>query len=155
MPSPAPHDGPDNHAAACTMVEQLNDRQIEDVYRLMRQQWWGRRRTLDQVRTMVAHSSLTIALAEQNTGRIVGFARTLTDFVFRATIYDVMVDTEFQQRGFGRQLLDSLCSHPRLQAVSLIYLACDPDLFSFYQQWGFEVYDERAHWMIRVQQPES
>jgi len=146
---------PQEHAPDCTVIEQLNDQQIEDVYRLMTQQWWGGHRTREQVQTMMAHSSLTIGLAEHHTGRIVGFARTLTDFVFRATIYDVMVDTKYQQRGLGRRLLDTLCYHPRLRDVSLIYLACEPDLFSFYQQWGFEVYDERAHWMIRVQQAES
>lgn len=148
-----PQDG--EKATAVVPLEHLTEQQTKDVYRLMRQQWWGGHRTLEQVQTMVAHSSLTIALAEQQTGRIVGFARTLTDFVFRATIYDVMVDTNYQGRGLGRQLLNTLCEHPRLQNVSLIYLACEPALFSFYRQWGFEVYDERAHWMIRVQQAES
>ena len=136
-------------------VEHLSDAQTVDVHRLVQQQWWGRQRTLDQVRTMVAHTSLIVALAEHADGRIIGFCRALTDFAFRATIYDVMVDAAWQRQGVGRRLLETLCAHPRLADVNFLYLACEPDLFPFYEQWGFAPYDGRVQWMVKVQHPEA
>ena len=47
-----------------------------------------------------------------------------------------------------------MCFHPRLQNVSFIYLACEPDLYPFYEQWGFKAYEGRAQWMIKVQRAE-
>ena len=135
-------------------VESLTDLQIEQLHVLIRQQWWGGKRTLDDVKVMVQNTDLMIGLVDRSTSDLVGYCRVLTDFVFRATIYDVMVDTECQGQGLGKHLLNSLCSHPRLAPVNFIYLACEPELFGFYERWGFRVYDARAHWMLKVQHEE-
>lgn len=147
---PESHDQPPYH-----IVEKLSEQQIGDVCELIQNQWWGGNRTLEQVRTMLNHTSLTIAVALNDSDRIIGFCRTLTDFTFRATIYDVVVATNFQQRGIGKLLLNTMCQHPRLQSVNLLYLACEPKLFSFYEQWGFKAYDSKAHWMMKTQHPET
>lgn len=137
------------------VVEPLNDSQIVQLHQLTLQQWWGSRRSLEDVRVMVENTSLMIGLVEQSTGKLVGYCRALTDFVFRATIYDVMIEEQLQGMGLGRRLLDAMCEHPKLQRVNFIYLACEPELFSLYEQWGFNVYDGRAEWMIKVQREEG
>lgn len=136
------------------LVESLTNTQIEQLHELMRQQWWGGARSLEDLRVMVENSSLMIGLVESGTDRLVGFSRVLTDFVFRATVYDVMVAEALQGQGLGTRLLSALCNHPKLQRVSFIYLACEPTLFSYYAQWGFKVYDGKAEWMIKVQREE-
>ncbi|MCA9032534.1 MAG: GNAT family N-acetyltransferase [Planctomycetaceae bacterium] len=136
------------------VVEQFSEVQIVQLHELVQQQWWGGKRTLEQVRIMAANSSLTIGLADAASGRLIGFCRALTDFIFRATIYDVMVDRAYQGQGLGGKLLDTLCNHPRMQEVSQIYLACEPRLFPFYERWGFKVYEARTEWMVKVQREE-
>lgn len=113
------------------------------------------KRSLGDVRVMVKHSSLTVGLVDRSDDRLVGCCRVLTDFIFRATIYDVMVDQDLQGQGLGKRLLDLLTSHPKLQQVSLIDLACEPALFPFYERCGFKVCDGRAEWMIKVQRAEE
>lgn len=136
------------------IVEELTERQVRQLHELIQQQWWGGKRSLDDVRVMVEHSSLMVGLVDRSDDRLVGYCRVLTDFVFRATIYDVMVDRRLQGQGLGKRLLDELCSSPKLQQVSFIYLACEPAMFPFYERWGFKVYDGRAEWMIKMQRDE-
>ncbi len=142
--------GPDSF----TFVEKLQARHVEQLHALIQRQWWGGKRSLDDVKTMLDNTSLMIGMVNGKDQRLVGFCRVLTDFTFRATIYDVMVEDEYQGRGCGKQLMDKICSHPRLANVSLIYLACEPDLALFYEQWGFRAYEGRAEWMIKIQREE-
>ncbi|MCA9141075.1 MAG: GNAT family N-acetyltransferase [Planctomycetales bacterium] len=104
---------------------------------------------------MVLNTNLMIGLVEHTTNRLVGCCRALTDFTFRATIYDVMVRRPLQGTGLGKRVLDAIRHHPKLQNVSLIYLACEPQLFSLYERWGFASYEGRARWMIKAQKAES
>ena len=136
------------------IVEGLSDIQINDLFDLIRQQWWGVKRSREEVEVMVANTNLMIGMIDESE-RLVGYCRALTDFVFRATIYDVMVERNWQGQGVGKRLLDSLCRHPKLVDVNLIYLACEPELFPFYQRHGFKVYDGRANWMVRIQHAEE
>ncbi len=136
------------------LVEALSDDQIEQLHKLMHEQWWGTKRSLADVRTMVENTSLMIGLVERSDGRLVGFCRVLTDFVFRATIYDVMVVEDLKGTGLGARLMDALSQHPKLQQVSLIYLACEPQLYPFYERWGFNIYEARSQWMLKTQHPE-
>ena len=65
----------------------------------------------------------------------VGFARVLTDWHYRAYVYDVIVATDWRDRGLGRELLDALME--RLHAVESIELSCQPEMIPFYRRWGF------------------
>ena len=136
------------------IVEQLSDKHVVELHDLIQAQWWGGMRSLDDVRQMVENTSLMLGLVEHSSNRLVGYCRALTDFTFRATIYDVMVEESLQGRGLGKRLMDAICYHPRLQKVSFVYLACEPNLYPFYEQWGFRTYEGRAQWMIKVQREE-
>lgn len=136
---------------AITVVESLTAKQSEQLHELLNEQWWGGRRTFEDVQRMVENTSLLLGLVERDSARLVAFCRVLTDFSFRATIYDVMVVEDWKGRGLGTRLMDTLSKHPKLEQVSLIYLACEPQLYSFYEKWGFKVYDERAKWMVKIQ----
>lgn len=137
------------------IVEELTEEQIVQLHELVRQQWWGGQRSLEDVKLMSENTSLMLGLVEVGSCRLVGSCRILTDFIFRATIYDVMVAEELQGCGLGKRLMETLCEHPRLQRVSFIYLCCEEKLFPFYSRWGFEVYGGKAEWMIKVQRAES
>ncbi len=132
-------------------IEKLTAAQIEELYGLYQAEWWSRGRSLDDVRLMVANSSLVVAFAEPRTERLIAFCRILTDFVFRAVIYDVIVVPDWRGHGVGRLLMDTVSSHPRLQRVSSIWLSCAQDKVAFYEKWGFSVFDEGVKRMHKVQ----
>jgi GNAT superfamily N-acetyltransferase len=139
---------------AYDLVEHLTAAQVGELLNLLRQQWWGTKRTLDEVQTMLDNTSLMVGLVEKSSGRLVGFSRVLTDFTCRAMIYDVMVVEDCKGLGLGKRLLDALTDHPKLQRVSLVYLCCEPKMFPFYERWGFAEYSGRAEWMLKIQRPE-
>lgn len=132
-------------------IDTLTASQIEQLYGFYQAEWWSRGRSLEDVRTMVANSGVIVAFAEPDTDRLIAFCRVVTDFVFRATIYDVIVVPDWRGTGVGRLLMDAVSSHPRLQKVSSIWLSCAPDKVAFYEKWGFTVFNEDVKRMHKVQ----
>jgi GNAT superfamily N-acetyltransferase len=99
---------------------------------------------------MLAETDLVFALVDRAADRLVGFARVLSDFVYRAYVYDVVVDAQWRGRGLGRELLDAILEHPRLAAVELVELSCQADMVPFYERWGFEDSTGRSVLMRRT-----
>jgi L-amino acid N-acyltransferase len=132
-------------------VDELSESQIVQLHALYQREWWCQSRSLADVRNMLANSSLVLGLVETQTGRLAGFCRVLTDFTFRGTLYDVIVEESFRGRGLGKRLMDLLAGHPKLQRVSCLWLCCEPKMVPFYQSWGFEVFAEGPLWMIKPQ----
>ena len=118
-------------------VDRLNEAQIADLVRLYQNEWWTQSRTDNDVRVMLAHTDLVIGFAERGTGRLVAFARVLTDRVYKALILDVIVDTDCRGSGLGRRLMETVVSHPGLKEVRHLELYCKPELMPLYHKWGF------------------
>jgi len=118
-------------------IEQLTNRHIEQLHALYRAEWWTQDRQLEDVRHMLQHSDVVIALAEADTGQLAGFARVLTDYVYKALIFDVIVAEPQRGQGLGRVLMEAILNHAELQSVRHFELYCLPDMMPFYQQWGF------------------
>jgi predicted GNAT family N-acyltransferase len=61
----------------------------------------------------------------------------LTDRVYKALIFDVIVAQTHRKAGLGRRLIQYVLDHPMLAQVAHVELYCRPELISFYEQWGF------------------
>jgi GNAT superfamily N-acetyltransferase len=91
----------------------------------------------DRIERMFANASLVITA--WHGARLVGLARSITDFSYCCYLSDLAVEREFQRRGIGRELIR------RTEAaigdeVSLMLLAA-PEAMSYYPALGFEVID--------------
>src|SRR5689334_14009915 len=82
-------------------VNRLTSAQIEQLWSMSQAEWWSRGRNLNDIRRAVEHSSLICAYCDPATGRLAAFARVLTDFVYKAVIFDVIVDRPHRRRGLG------------------------------------------------------
>jgi predicted GNAT family N-acyltransferase len=131
-------------------VETLTEPQIGELHRFYTHEWWTKGRSLGDVRIMVENSSLIIGFVDEDE-KLVAFCRVLTDFVFRATIYDVIVAESLRGQGLGGRLMDAVSKHPRLQRVSTLWLCCNPDMTAFYEKWGFKIFNEGQLWMLKAQ----
>ncbi len=107
---------------------------------------WSRRRSLGAVRTMLENTDFYFSAWDGE--RLVGFARVLTDRVFRATVWDVIVHPEYQKRGVGEELMNRLLSHPVISRVEKVWLNTR-DKHGFYEKFGFSRSDQG---MVRTQQ---
>lgn len=68
--------------------------------------------------------------------KIMGFARALSDRVFNAAIYDVVVHKDYQGRGIARTLIDDIIQ--QLGDVSCIQLIATTGNEPFYEKVGFK-----------------
>jgi ribosomal protein S18 acetylase RimI-like enzyme len=83
----------------------------------------------------VFEASIVIALVTVN-GRIIGFGRAMTDGVFNAAIYDVIVHPEFQKQGIARQIMEYLLD--KLSNISCVHLISTSGNEDFYKKLGLK-----------------
>jgi ribosomal protein S18 acetylase RimI-like enzyme len=69
-------------------------------------------------------------------GELVGFARVVSDGVFRAFIEDVVVHEQYRRRGVGTELNTRLLAE--IQDIHIVTLFCKQSLQPFYQGQGFQ-----------------
>ncbi|HEY7283295.1 MAG TPA: GNAT family N-acetyltransferase [Actinomycetota bacterium] len=119
------------------LVDRLDGALPEQLHRLYLGEWWTNRRELDDVRRMLDGSDVVIGLVDEDTGALAGFARVITDFVYKALVLDVIVDPGRRGTGLGARLMDEVVGHPLLRDVLHFELYCRPELVPFYARWGF------------------
>ena len=131
------------------LIEQLDESQLAEVHLLMKEEWWCSDRRLDEVRAVVAGSNLTLAYLEPD-GSISAFVRVLTDGIFKAVLFDVIVRADYRDKGLGRKLVQETVNHPMLVSVRSIELYCPDRISGFYTSMGFDVSDSKLHRLRRV-----
>lgn len=117
------------------LVHHLTDDQIHQLHQLYQNEYWSKGRSLEDTFRCVKGSTIIFALVEQD--QLLAFARVLTDYVFKALIFDVIVSPSQRAQGLGKQIIESIIGDSRLQTVKHIELYCLPELFEFYCQFGF------------------
>ncbi len=117
-------------------ISQLKDHHITQLVDLYKNEFWSKQRTRPAVEKMLAASDVVVALVDQD-DRLAAFTRVLTDFVYRATIYDVIVNPIYRQKGLGKRIMDDILNHPKLSQVEHVALFCLPEMMPFYERWGF------------------
>ncbi|MFQ5568448.1 MAG: GNAT family N-acetyltransferase [Rhodothermales bacterium] len=120
-----------------TPIHELTAAQTDQLHRMYQKEWWTRGRTREEIDTMLSFSDVVFGFCEPDTDRLAAFARVLTDRVYKAFIFDVIVDASHRNQGVGRTLMEAICEHPALAEVRHVELYCLPELIPFYQQWGF------------------
>lgn len=119
------------------LVYQLEPQQIDQLVELYRSEWWTTERERGEVECMLAGSDVVLALQETGSRRLVAFARALSDGVFKAIVFDVIVSSAYRGHGIGGVIMDALLEHPALHGVRHVELYCLPELVPFYRRWGF------------------
>jgi len=118
------------------IVETLTESQVSDLMDLYKNEFWSDKRTRDDVVKMLASTDVIIGLVDE-CDRLIGITRVLTDFVYRAMIFDVIIKPTQRKMGLGAKLMDAVLNHPKLQTVEHFYLNCLPNMMPFYERWGF------------------
>lgn len=118
------------------LIEVLTERHIAQLHQLYLQQSWSNTRTLEETHLVVAGSSLLLAFVDSD-DNLIAFTRVLTDGIFKALVFDVIVDAQYRSQHLGSSLIAAVKNHPRVQRVKHIELYCLPELHSYYQQFGF------------------
>ncbi len=118
-------------------AEQFPEDRLRELYDLYVREWWTGARQFDDVVKMIKHSDIVIGRYSED-GALIGFARVLTDFTFKAMIFDVIVAERPKGSGIGRELIERIWTHPLLTTVESFELYCPERLVPFYNKLGFD-----------------
>jgi GNAT superfamily N-acetyltransferase len=118
-------------------VETWTEGHVAEVWRLYRGEWWSKDRTEGDVRRVLAHSHPVFGLVEAGSERLSAFARVVTDRIFKAFVFDVIVDRAHRGSGLGQALMGRILAHPDVRSVRHVELYCLDGLVPFYEKLGF------------------
>ncbi|XXM73039.1 GNAT family N-acetyltransferase [Lysinibacillus sphaericus] len=79
--------------------------------------------------------SSNVKVIVKTDNRVIGFGRALSDGVFNAAIYDIVVHREFQNRGIAKNIMTRLLE--RLEGVSCVHLISTSGNEELYKKCGF------------------
>ncbi len=118
---------------------------VEQAIDLYRRATLGERRPVnrpDIFEGMLKHADVTVTAWVGD--RLVGIARTLTDFTSVAYLADLAVDEACQHLGIGTRLIEE--TRARLKPECMVVLLAAPKANDFYPKVGFE-HNPRA-WVL-------
>ncbi len=100
----------------------------------------GLRRPVDEperIARMVANASLI--LSAWHGDRLVGIARSVTDFAFCCYLSDLAIHPEYQRQGIGKELVHRTKAH--IGEECMLLLLSVPDAMDYYPHIGMEKID--------------
>lgn len=124
---------------------QGNTLDLDDVIDVYRRSTLGERRPIDdreRMQRMIEEANLVISA--WSGGRLVGIARSITDFVYATYLSDLAVDAAFQLSGIGRELVRR--TRDAAPAAMIILLAA-PKAIDYYPRIGFTAHP--SAWTLR------
>nr|WP_295835454.1 GNAT family N-acetyltransferase [uncultured Azospirillum sp.] len=91
-----------------------------------------------RVEAMLRNAGLIVTARDQ--GRLVGVARSITDFVYCCYLSDLAVDRALQGRGIGKELMRR--TRDAMGPGTMCLLLSAPKAISFYEQAGLKRHEQ-------------
>lgn len=124
---------------ATIALEQPSQTDIDIVHAILAETYWSPGVPRETVAKAAANS--ICAIARDENGALIGFARLVTDRATFAWLCDVIVLPAHQGRGIGRDLVRALQAHPELGNLRR-WLLGTRDAHGVYEKLGFTAIEE-------------
>ena len=105
--------------------------ELQELYRFTS---WGRSRSISQIDRMIEGTDMCFSARYE--GKMVAFCRIVTDFIFRASLWDIMVHPDHQGHGLGSKLISYALKHPAISDIPMI-ITYSSELGPFLSNLGF------------------
>ncbi len=93
----------------------------------------------DVIRGMVENADLMVTALDVD-GKLVGIARSLTDFAYCCYLSDLAVDRDCQHQGIGKELMARTKAAAGGDKITMLLLSA-PDGMDYYPRAGLEKFD--------------
>jgi GNAT superfamily N-acetyltransferase len=127
-----------------------NDLDLSEVIELYNASTLGERRPTadrDRMAAMLGHANLVVTAWHAQ--KLVGLARTLTDFVYVGYLADLAVHVGYQRRGVGKGLIAR--TRAEMGTNSTLVLLAAPQAVDYYPHVGFTRHE--SAWLLRASDP--
>ncbi len=112
---------------------------------LSHRSYWAQGRSRERIKQSIEHS-MCFGLYDEH-GKMLGFARVVSDTVVFAYLMDFFILEDYRSRGLGSKLLRHILDQPELQ-VRLWFLATQ-DAHPLYERFGFTALDNPERYMFK------
>ena len=102
----------------------------------------------ETIRGMLRHADILVTARIE--GRLVGIARSITDYAYCTYLSDLAVDMAFQRRGIGKELIRR--THEAAGLRTTLILLAAPKAREYYPHIGMTSHD--SCWIIPRQTPD-
>jgi len=119
-----------------TIIYTFSDDHIKQVHQLYQGVWWGKDRSLEDTTHCIRGSQVCIGILDSN-NNLIGFTRVISDFIFKAIVFDVIVSADHRGNGLGEKLMSLIKCHDKLKNVKHFELYCLPEMEAFYSRLAF------------------
>lgn len=117
-------------------TDSLNEAYLRQLINLFQKAaFWASDRTAEEMKIAIAYSHPVVTAWDGD--HLIGFARATSDGIYRATIWDVVIDPDYQGAGLGRKLVETVLSHPLMSRIERVYLMTTHQQ-EFYKRIGFQ-----------------
>jgi ribosomal protein S18 acetylase RimI-like enzyme len=110
-------------------IENIEWSRMKDIYHSV---GW-KNHDEEKIKKVFQSSNVVVIAYDEN--KIVGFGRALSDGVFNAAIYDVVIDEQYQNKGIGQKIIENLLAP--LNDISCVHLVSTAGNEEFYKKAGF------------------
>lgn len=129
------------------MITYASDRNVtaEQFIDVLNRSTLGIRRPVDdlpRIDEMLKHASLICTAWDGD--KLVGVARSLTDFSYCCYLSDLAVDEAYQHQGIGKELIR--CTQAKLHPRANLILLAAPKAVDYYPKIGFNAHS--SAWLI-------
>jgi len=119
-----------------TIIYTFSDDHIKQVHQLYQGVWWAKARSLEDTIQCIRGSAVCIGILDSD-NTLIGFTRVISDFIYKAIIFDVIVVASHQGNGLGKKLMSLIKSHDKLKKVKHFELYCLPEMEAYYARFSF------------------
>ena len=109
-------------------------RQLQDL--LNNNTLWAKSRSIKDIKKMLSRSTVTVSLGKGD--EIIGFGRATSDEIFRAVLWDIVIDKNHQDLGFGKLIVKSLLENNLILKAERVYIMTT-NCSEFYSKMGFQI----------------
>lgn len=127
------------------IIHRLTEDHICQLLKLYHQEWWSKDRNETDVKKMLDNTTYSFAITDNDEKELYGFSRVLSDQVYFALIFDLIVKREHRNKGIGTFILETIKNHPSISKVSYLELCCQKELIPFYLKNGFKLSEGRMN----------
>ncbi len=132
-------------------IRYAHDRKISDeqFVDLLKRSTLAERRPVDDpacIKAMLQHADLMCTAWDG--AKLVGVARSVTDFEYCCYLSDLAVDEAYQKQGIGRELIR--LTQSRLGRKAKVILLAAPKAETYYPKLGFDAH--RSAWILSATQ---
>jgi GNAT superfamily N-acetyltransferase len=102
--------------------------------------YWAKDRTHEIIVRAWKNSAVVFGMYDRASGKLIGFARVVTDSTIVAYLADVFLFPEYRGRGLGKWLMQCMLDQPDLATVR--WLLNTRDMHKLYAQFDFRPADD-------------